>query len=183
MIHKAASARSNAAGLMKLLPALVTPLLGQLPVVPVLERSRAGRALSESRYRNAESFFLAIEEGRFSSVRDLLYQSGIVAQMALSSHLLDVGFDDQWCARNIGLDISKALDFANATGLNHRCPEFARLAAILSPYSQWRNPDTTGLRPSAPASLPDIPALLRALLDHVRDLTGHARPAGKRTSG
>src|SRR3546814_4279423 len=54
--------------------------------------------VSRCRYRNAESFFLAIEEQLFSDTSDLLYQTGIVAQLALTSHLLDVGFDDRWCA-------------------------------------------------------------------------------------
>src|SRR3546814_3923143 len=64
----------------------------------MLVRSREGWVLSEARYRNGESFALAIEELRFPDTCDLLYQTGIVAQMALSSHLLDVGFDDQGCA-------------------------------------------------------------------------------------
>src|SRR3546814_2156629 len=59
---------------------------------PDVSRTREGRLLSRSRYRNAESFFLAIGELRFPDTGDLLYQTGIVAQMALSSHLLDVGF-------------------------------------------------------------------------------------------
>lgn len=154
----------------------MTPLLVQLPVVPALERSRVGRTLSESRYRNAESFFVAIEELRFPNTSDLLYQTGIVAQLALSSHLLDVGFDDRWCARNIGLHIDKALAYANATGLNYHSPTLKRLATVLSPYNIWRNPDLDGSRPPALASLPNIPPLLRELLDHVRGVTGHRRP-------
>ena len=150
---------------------------------PDVSRTREGRLLSRSRYRNAESFFLAIGELRFHDAGDLLYQTGIVAQMALSSHLLDVGFDDRWCARNIGLHIGKALAYANATGLNYHSPAFERLTLLLSPYNVWRNPALDGSRLPVPASLPDIPPLLRDLLDHVRGVTGHARPRRREAHG
>ena len=150
---------------------------------PDVSRTREGRLFSRSRYRNAESFFLAIGELRFPDAGDLLYQTGIVAQMALSSHLLDVGFDDRWCARNIGLHIGKALAYANATGLNYHSPAFERLTLLLSPYNVWRNPALDGSRLPVPASLPDIPPLLRDLLDHVRGVTGHARPRRREAHG
>lgn len=183
MIHEAASARSKCAGMMPPAPSSAILSLSQLNLAPVLERSRARRALSDTRYRNAESFFLAIEEQLFSDTSDLLYQTGIVAQLALTSHLLDVGFDDRWCARHIGLHIDKALAYANATGLNYRSPALERLAAVLSPYSVWRNPDLDGSRPPVPKLLPDIPPLLRDLLDHVRGVTGHARPRRGKAHG
>lgn len=153
------------------------------PATPDVYRTLEGRRLSRCRYRNAESFFLTIEERFFSDTSELLYQTGIVAQMALTSHLLDVGFDDRWCARHIGLHIDKALAYAKATGLNYRSPAFARLAPVLSPYSVWRNPDLDGSRPPVPASLPDIPPLLRDLLDHVRGVTGHPRSRRGKTHG
>ena len=148
-----------------------------------VSRTREGRLLSRCRYRNAESFFLAIEEGLFADTSDLLYQTGIVAQLALTSHLLDVGFDDRWCARHIGLHIDKALAYANATGLNYHSAVLQRLAPVLSPYNVWRNPDLDGSRPPIPKSLPDIPALLRGLLDHVRGVTGHPRPRRRQAHG
>lgn len=150
---------------------------------PAVLRTREGRLLSQCRYRNAESFFLAIEGRLFSDRSDLLYQTGIVAQLALTSHLLDVGFDDRWCARNIGLHIDKALAYANTTGLNYHSAALRRLAPVLSPYNVWRNPDLNGSRPLVPMSLPDIPALLRELLDHVRGVTGHPRPRRKKAHG
>ena len=177
MIYEATNARSTGAGIMPSPPpSAAIPSLGQLHMVPVFERSRTRRALSRTRYRNAEGFFLAIEERLFSDTSDLLYQTGIVAQLALTSHLLDVGFEDRWCARNIGVHIGKALAYANATGLNYQSPAFERLTSILSPYNVWRNPDLDGSRPPVPASLPNIPPLLRNLLDHVRGVTGHPRP-------
>src|SRR3546814_203723 len=153
------------------------------PLAPNVRRTREGRLVSRCRYRNAESFFLAIEEQLFSDTSDLLYQTGIVAQLALTSHLLDVGFDDRWCARHIGLHIDKALAYANATGLNYRSPSLERLAAVLSPYSVWRNPDLDGSRPPVPKLLPDIPLLLRELLDHVRGVTRHARLRRRKSHG
>lgn len=184
MIRKAPSTRSKSIRRVIPAPAPVSPSLGeQRPAFPVLVRSREGRVLSEARYRNGESFFLAIDELRFPDPGDLLYHTGIVAQLALTSHLMDIGFDDRWCARNIGLHIDKALAYANATGLNYQSPELERLAVVLSPYNKWRNPDLDGLRPPVPASLPNIPLLLRELLDHVRGITGHSRPKRRKALG
>ena len=184
MIHEATRTRSKGAGMMPPAPAFAPlPSRGQLPLAPVLERSCARRALSKTRYRNAESFFLAIEERLFTDTGDLLYQTGIVAQLALTSHLLDVGFDDRWCARHIGLHIGKALAYSNATGLNYQSAALERLAPVLSPYNVWRNPDFDGSRPPVPTSLPDIPPLLRELLDHVGGVTGHPRPRRRNAHG
>lgn len=184
MIHNAPSARPKSVGKVMPLAAPVAPSFGeQRTAFPGLARSRKGRVLSEARYRNGESFFLAIDDRLFADTGDLLYQTGIVVQMALSSHLLDVGFDDRWCARNIGLHIGKALAYANATGLNYQSPELERLAVVLSPYNKWRNPDFDGSRPPVPASLPNIPPLLRALLDHVRAVTGHPRARRRKAHG
>lgn len=160
---------------------LASPLANRMPIL--IGRTREGRILSRSRYRNGESFYLAIAELRFPDTSDLLYQTGIVAQMALSSHLLDIGFDDRWCARNIGLHIDKALAYANATGLNYHSPTLERLAPVLSPYNVWRNPGLDGSQPPALESLPDIPPLLRDLLDHVRGVTGHPLPPRGKAHG
>lgn len=177
MIHEAARTRSKGAGMM-LSPrsSSAIPSLGQLRRAPVLERSRDRRRLSKARYRNAESFLLAIQERLFPDTSDLLYQAGIVTQLAITSHLLDVGFDDRWCARYIGLHIDKALAYANATGLNYHAPALELLAPVLSPYNIWRNPDFDGSRAPVPKSLPNIPNMLRELLDHVRGVTGHPHP-------
>lgn len=148
----------------------------------ILRRSSAGRALSRFRYHNAEGFFRSLEDAPCDTMRQLLYLAGIVAQLALSSHLLDVGFEDNWCARNIGLHVSKSLAYANATGLDHDCPKMAKLADVLTPYSTWNAPSTPG-GPSATDggfSPQDISTLLRALLDHVHRVAGHPRPRGWR---
>src|SRR3546814_5853816 len=62
---------------------------------------------------------------------NLFYHVGIVMQLGLSSHLLDVGFDDQWCARHLAYRVAKSLAYANATGLGFEGPEVELLAAIL----------------------------------------------------
>lgn len=149
------------------------------PAAP-LRRTPESWALSEFRYHNAEHFFHAFD-GRFPHThREYLYRAGIVTQLAISSHLLDIGYPDEWCARNIGLRVAHSLAYANATSFDHRCPEMARLATVLNPYWKWNDarrgnnpvPDDGGF------SVAQIAALLRALLDHVRDVTGHRRPGG-----
>lgn len=177
--------RREALAATSLLSGSVSKLASSRPSrgAPDVLRTREGRHLSRCRYRNAESFFLAIEERLFSDTSDLLYQTGIVAQLALTSHLLDVGFDDRWCARHIGLHIGRALAYANVTGLNYHSPALERLTPVLSPYNVWRNPDFDGSRPPVPKSLPDVPPLLRDLLDHVRGVTGHPRPRRRKARG
>lgn len=140
-----------------------------------LLRTREGRCLSRDRYRRAEAFLLGITPGTSRDWPDCLYQAGIVAQLALSSHLLDVGFPDDWCARQIGLEVARSLAYANATGLGYECDETARLAQVLTPYWKWNrralvdtpHPNNGGFNPDQVADL------LRALLDHVRHVTGH----------
>ena len=143
-----------------------------------LARTRGGRELSLHRYHVAEEFFPDTVRPTMLGWRDYLYATGVAAQLALSSHLLDVGFDDKWCARHIGYKVAKSLAYANATGLGHDCPKMACLALILTPYWQWNalsrhqglNPDDGGFTAAQVASL------LRALLDHVHEVTGHPRP-------
>lgn len=168
--------------------AVVSRWDGPIPALPyaatdapvILRRSKEGRSLSRSRYHRAESFFVGAEAGTRHPRHDQLYQIGIVLQLGLSSHLLDIGFDDAWCARNLGLNVAKSLAYANATGLGHSSPELERLAAILSPYGKWRNADLRN--PPADCSLSDqvIRQLTRALLERVHQITGHPRPRGWR---
>ncbi len=144
---------------------------------PILCRTRAGRYLSRVRYHNAQSFFATLERGIDMRTNDILYQSGIVAQLALSAHLLDVGFSDGWCAKHIGLDVSKSLNCANASGFGHDCSDMKRLAVVLSPYGQWRNPrwDGTALDDGGFTRDRVLP-LLQRLLGHVKHVTGHPLP-------
>jgi hypothetical protein len=102
-------------------------------------------------------------------------------QLGLSSHLLDVGFDDQWCARHIGYRVAKSLAYANATGLGHEGPEIELLATILTPYWKWNSMSLfhRGKPKDGPFSRDDICRLTRGLLDHVRLVTGHPRSGGE----
>lgn len=145
-----------------------------------LRRARDARKLSRVRYQNAESFFASIESGFLTRQSDLLYQTGIALQLALSAHLLDIGFADMWCARNIGLHVDKSLGWANATGLGHDDPDLNRLAEFLSPYGRWRNADASAAPERCPFSYEQICGLTRELLERVREVTGHSRPRGWR---
>lgn len=149
---------------------------GNEPVA--LRRSREGRGLSRFRYHNAEGFFLGIEKGIVRHPTDRLYQIGIVLQLGLSAHLLDVGFADAWCARHIGLNIARSLAYANATGLGFETTDMELLAAILSPYGKWRNASPRDVAPDFPFSAEELQMLTRALLDRVHQVTGHPRPHG-----
>lgn len=145
---------------------------------PALARTKAGRSLSRFRYHNAESFFLGIEKGIVRHPTDRLYQIGIVLQLGLSSHLLDVGFADSWCARHIGLNVARSLAHANATGLGFETTDMELLAAILSPYGKWRNANPRDVASDFPFSAEELRTLTRALLDRVHQVTGHPRPRG-----
>jgi hypothetical protein len=145
-----------------------------------LQRSREGRSLSRFRYHNAESFFLGVENGVARYPTDKLYQIGIVLQLGLSSHLIDVGFADAWCARHVGLNVAGSLAYASATGLGFESADMELLAAILSPYSKWRHADVRDVSPDFPFTAREVRTMTRALLDRVHEVTGHPRPRGWR---
>ena len=161
--------------------ALATLHMAQHDEPALLCRTREGRILSRARYHRAESFFGTLRAGILTSNNEVLYYSGIVAQLALNSHLLDIGFADEWCAHFIGLRVAKALDHANASGLGHDCPDMARLAMVLTPYWKWRQPRWDEPLPADGSFTVDqeLP-LLRALLNRVHEVTGHPRPSGWR---
>ena len=145
-----------------------------------LRRSRESRDLSKDRFRSAEIAFTGIEAGFFRRhIRTTLHQAGAVAKLALCAYLLDVGFSDAWNAEHIRQDISKALAYANATGFGLGCPDMARLAAVLTPYWKWGYPHLIGDPPMDDGgfSPEQVCVLIRALLDRVHDVTGHARLA------
>ena len=146
----------------------------------VLRRAARGRSDSEFRYHNAERFFAVIEQGLIHDRSDLLYQTGIVFQLGTSVHLLDVGFTDDWCRRYIGLRIAKSLAYANATGFDYHDPDTDLLAAVLTPYGKWRHPAPLDHYDEGPFTEVEMRRLTRALLDHVRRVTGHSRPGGWR---
>lgn len=161
----------------------LTPLHDHYSDEPAaLVRTKERRSLSRFRYHNAESFFESLNLGFYDRRDEMLYQSGIVAQLALSAHLLDVGFSDAWNARHIRLDVGKGLAYANATGFAYHCPDMARLAAVLSPYWKWGHAHQFDQpRPDDGAfTIGEVRPILRAFLDRVHDVTGHPRPNGWR---
>lgn len=142
-----------------------------------LQRTQEGRDLSAARYDRAMEFMRSLSPDVPSGWPYFLYRAGIVTQLALSSHLLDVGFPDEWCVRHISLHVDRSLAYANATAFGFDCRETERLMQALSPYWKWNHqhtlaaalPDDGGFTPDA------VRALIGALLDHVRLVTGHAR--------
>lgn len=140
-----------------------------------LQRSREGRALSRARYHRALSFmpYPGMDHDAF------FYQAGIVVQLGLSAHLLDVGFADAWCARHVGLRVASTLAYARATGLDVQSGALDRLAAVLSPYSQWNTPQDNRCRvDDGGFSQVEVISVLTDLLEAVREATGHGRPRG-----
>jgi hypothetical protein len=142
-----------------------------------LERTLQNRKLSRARYHNAEGFFHNAGALGDEPDGDRLYSIGIVIQLGLSAHLLDVGFDDRWCARRIGLNVSRSLALANETGLGFNPPGFELLTALLSPYGKWRDGPRNPIS-DFPFTERDLGSLVRLMLDRVRDVTGHPRPRG-----
>lgn len=144
------------------------------PPVDLIQTAK-GDDISEGRYENAEEFFPRLGPWPKLGMNDIYYKAGITAQMALSAHLLKVGFPDRWCAERIGYRVAHALAYANATGLNHRCPDMARLAAALTPYWQWNCQSVHHYgQPRDPGfTVEEVRELLRALLAQVRAVTGY----------
>ncbi|EZP82459.1 hypothetical protein BV97_01956 [Novosphingobium resinovorum] len=91
------------------------------------------------RLGNAQEFF---PTGDFRRPGDLLYQLGIVSQLALTACVVATGWTDEDCRRRIGQDIAKAHFYATAGGLQFESDTFARLIPLLSPYGRWRWPAT-----------------------------------------
>ena len=111
--------------------------IGTTPNLPDDDRHEHARW----RLQNARAFF---PKGEIVRAGDLLYQLGIVSQLALTACVIAEGWTDDDCRRRIGLDVGKALFFAKAAGLQFDSDRFARLVPLLSPYGRWRSPPTSG---------------------------------------
>lgn len=152
-----------------------------------LVRTREGRELSFSRFERAHEFQVGMEDiaRRFDNgMSRFLYSAGIVAQLALSSHLLDVGFPDTWCAKYIGLHVDRSLAYANATGFGYEDAETERLMQVLSPYWKWNNlSQLQGIEPDDGGFTREIVAgIIAALVEHVAQVTGHNLRPGRRAA-
>lgn len=144
-------------------------LAGALPTgvsMSALGRARIGAGWH--RYERAEEFYRGVSAGHYRDTRDLLYQAGIVAQLGVGAYLLELGVTDDWCRKRIGLFVDKGLAIANEAGLDHRHPDMDRLAQLLSPYGQWRDPFPSELPKIGEIDVERVSATLEDLLETVR---------------
>ncbi len=143
-----------------------------------LLRTRGGRELSLERYRRAGEFMGSLTSLACDDWSYYLYSAGIVVQLALSSHLLDVGFPDSWCARHIALHVDRSLAYANATAFGYEDAVTDRLMAVLSPYWKWNSLSRAkGMRPDDGGfGATEVRGIITALTGHVGEVTGHGEP-------
>lgn len=150
-----------------------------------LVRTREGREFSFTRFERAREFMSGMTRPADEDMPDYFYASGIVAQLAMSSHLLDVGFPDMWCAKYIGLHVDRSLAYANATGFGYEDAETERLMQVLSPYWKWNTmSQMQGIEPDDGGfTREEIAGIIAALVEHVAEVTGHnLRSSGRRAA-
>ena len=144
-------------------------LTGILPIGDnVSDWGHALQGRGADRFERAEEFYRGLSAGLYRDPRDRLYQAGIVAQLGIGAYLLELGASDDWCRQRIGLFIDKGLAIANQAGLNHRQPDMAQLARLLSPYGQWRAPYAADLPAIGAIDSLRVSATLADLLEAVR---------------
>lgn len=102
-----------------------------------VQRTAYKRDFGRVRFENAVSWFASCDPDLARVEASHLYDAGICAHLALTAYLLDRGFDDSWCAKNLAYRITDALDWANAAGLGFSNSALSRLAIVLTPYWQW----------------------------------------------
>jgi hypothetical protein len=149
-----------------------------------LLRTREGRALSMERYLRAGEFMGSLMSGTTNDTAYFFYSAGIVAQLAMSSHLLDVGFPDLWCAKYIGLHVDRSLAYANATAFGYEDTATERLMDVLSPYWKWNSLSRAqGIVPDDGGFVADqVREIIVRLVDHAAEVTGHSIGARRRTA-
>ena len=137
--------------------AVSTPMLVRaLPFEDSL-RPRPPDDPAAARLARAQEFASGLDRHAARNVGDFLYHAGIVSQLGLTAYLFDQGADDEWCREKLGLDVAKALAFANHLGLGHDCERMTDLARLLGSYGQWRRPfeadgpDASAIQPSTAA--------------------------------
>lgn len=127
------------------------------------------------RLQNARAFF---PKGEYRRAGDLLYQLGIVSQLALTACIVADGWSDEDCRRRIGQDVGKAYFYAKAKGLHFVSDRFARLVPLLSPYGRWRSPATEALveveKFDADGAKSAVSQLLTAVRSHLVGAAGKA---------
>jgi len=148
-----------------------------------LVRTREGRNFSFTRFERAHEFMAGMTGAADEDMSDYLYSAGIVAQLAMSSHLLDVGFPDMWCAKYIGLHVDRSLAYSNATGFGYEDTETERLMEVLSPYWKWNTmSQMQGIEPDDGGFTREcVAGLITELVKHAAEVTGHNLRPGWRT--
>ena len=153
--------------------AVSAPTWAQLIPIENSRRPRPPDDPAASRFARAREFASGLDPHVAGNVGDFLYRAGIVSQLGVTAYLFDQGLDDAWCRKHIGLDVAKALAFANHLGLGCDCDRIAELARLLSPYGRWRRPsaadlpDAAILSPSATAI--DVARLLERVEQRMRE--------------
>lgn len=111
----------------------------------------------------------------FDRLGDFLYRVGIVAQLALTACLIDVGWSDENCRQRIGLNVAKALFFARAAGLRFQSDHFDQLVPLLSPYGGWRLAPNAEAVKVAVIDVDDTIGTMDVLLEAVRSFLAGVR--------
>lgn len=170
---------------------------------PILLRpTLEARALGRYRYERAYGFFPKRDPRSVRSHRRFLHDARMTAHLGLLSFLNTIGFDNDWCVRNIDCRPAMALHYANRYCLGHYRPDLERLVHLLSPYWDEGRPGIMALgdllcpvwlwnrlhrgHGSAPATLDfsaaQIRVLLSDLLRHIGLVTGYATPDQEQAS-
>src|SRR3546814_19286695 len=100
---------------------------------PVAARGRRDSEANEEamwRLRNAHEFF---PKADFVRPADLLYQVGIVSQLALTACLVATGRSDDDCRRHVWQYVGHAFFLTNCVGLPLLSDSFARLIPLALP--------------------------------------------------
>lgn len=157
--------------------AISAPTWPQLIPAGNSRRPRPPDDPAAARFARAREFASGLDRRVVGNVGDFLYHAGIVSQLGVTAYLFDQGLDDAWCREHVGLDVVKALAFANHLGLGCDCDRIAELARLLSPYGYWRRPfaadvpDVAMLSPSTAAT--DVARLLERVEQRMAE--GHFR--------
>jgi len=170
---------------------------------PILLRpTPEAHALGRYRYERAYSFLPHRDPRSVRGYRRLLRDAGMTANFGLLSFPNAIGFDNDWCVRNIGCRPALALHYANRYGLGHDRPDMERLVHLLSPLWDDGRPGIMTLGDllcpvwlwnwlhrgdgNTPAPLDfsavQIRDLLTDLLRHIGLATGYATPDQEQAS-
>src|SRR3546814_3737572 len=84
-----------------------------------------------ARFRNAREFMGGLEAHALQDHESFLYSAGIVTQLGLTAYLFGKGLTDDWCRDRIGLDVEKALAFANHLGLGRSEEHTSELLSLM----------------------------------------------------